>query len=341
MSQDYFHRVHAQSPTRFWINNPTLRQAQLALEAGAINCTTNPTYTAKMLKSEEMRPKVLDAVARAKAAASDIHEAAQLTQRETVKMLLPLFEPLHAQAPRRQGYVSLQGDPNREDDPKNIIDEALKDKDLGPNFIAKIPTTRAGLEAIRFLAARNVPIIATEIMSVAQCLEACRAYKDAGGEGTFFVTCIAGIFDDCLKIQASEGKIGAAPDILFQAGCALMRRQYRIMTQESLPGILLGGGARGLHHFTEFVGGACDITINWKGTADELLKLGGPIQNRMDARENEYVLDELMATSEVFRKAYLRDGLRVDEFENFPPVRLFRGQFEDGWAALIKEIENA
>ena len=341
MSKSYFQRVHAQSPTRFWINNPTLDQAQKALAAGAINCTTNPTYTAKMLKSEDMRPQILDILKRAKAQASDVHEAASLTQRGAVKLLLPVFQALHAQNPRRQGFVSLQGDPTREDDPKNIIDEALKDMALGENFIAKIPTTRAGLEAIRFLAARNVPIIATEIMSVSQCLAACKAYAEADGSGALFVTCIAGIFDDCLKIQASEGKIDAAPDVLFQAGCALMRRQYRIMTQENLPGILLGGGARGLHHFTEFVGGACDITINWKGTADELIRLDAPVLSRMDARENELVIDELLAKSEVFRKAWLRDGLSLDEFENFPPVRLFRGQFEDGWAALVKEIENA
>ena len=341
MSQNYFKRVHTQSPTRFWINNPTLEQAKLAMEAGAINCTTNPTYTAKMLKSEDMRPQMLSLIQRAKAEASDESAVAALTQRGAVKLLMSVFEPLHARCPQRQGFVSLQGDPTREDDPQNIIDEALNDTALGTNFIAKIPTTRAGLEAIRFLAARNIPIIATEIMSVSQCLAACRAYAEAGGSAAFFVTCIAGIFDDCLKIQAAEGKFDIAPDILFQAGCALMRRQYRIMTQENLPGILLGGGARGLHHFTEFVGGACDITINWKGTADELIRLDGPVSNRMDARENELVIDELMSKSDVFAKAYTRDGLRVDEFENFPPVRLFRGQFEAGWAELIKEIKNA
>ena len=341
MNSGYFRRVHAQSPTRFWINNPTVEQAKKAIGAGAINCTTNPTYTAKMLKSDEMRPCILQAIAKAKGEARDIHHAAALTQRAAVKTLLPLFEEMNCAHPKRQGFVSLQGDPTREDDPKNFVDEALSDLALGPNIIAKIPTTRAGLEAMRFLAARNVPIIATEIMSVSQCLAACAAYREAGSEGAFFVTCIAGIFDDCLKMQAAEGKTDAAPDVLFQAGCALMRRQYRIMVQEGLPGILLGGGARGLHHFTEFVGGACDITINWKGTAEELLKLDGPVLNRMDARENELVIDELLAKSEVFRKAWLRDGLSVDEFENFPPVRLFRGQFEDGWAELVKEIENA
>ena len=104
MSQNYFKRVHAQSPTRFWINNPTLEQAKLAVEAGAINCTTNPTYTAKMLKSEDMRPQMLALIQRAKAEASDESAVAALTQRGAVKLLMSAFEPLHARCPQRQGF---------------------------------------------------------------------------------------------------------------------------------------------------------------------------------------------------------------------------------------------
>ena len=39
MENTYFHRVHAQTPTRFWINNVTREQAHLAIEAGAVGCT--------------------------------------------------------------------------------------------------------------------------------------------------------------------------------------------------------------------------------------------------------------------------------------------------------------
>ena len=31
----YFHRVSKQTPTRFWVNNPTLTEAKKAIEAGA------------------------------------------------------------------------------------------------------------------------------------------------------------------------------------------------------------------------------------------------------------------------------------------------------------------
>ena len=341
MSKGYFERVHQWTPTRFWVNNPTVSQARLAIRAGAINCTTNPTYTAKMLAAEEMRPILTDEIRRAKADAKSESDVAARVQREAVRMLLREFEPLYSAHPGREGFVSLQGDPYLEHDPQNIIDEALLDREMGVNLIAKIPVTRAGLEAIEYLAKKDCPIIATEIMSVSQCVAACEAYRRAGGSGAFFVTCIAGIFDDCLKNQLAAGEISVEKDILFQAGCALMRREYRVMRERGLPGILLGGGARGLHHFTEFVGGACDITINWTGTADKLLEADAPVISRMDTPTPDYVLDELTAKVPTFAKAYAMDGLNADEYSEFPPVKLFRSQFEAGWDQLLKEVRNA
>ena len=44
-TSDYFHRVAEQTPTVLWVNNPTLAQAQTALEAGAMGISTNPTYS--------------------------------------------------------------------------------------------------------------------------------------------------------------------------------------------------------------------------------------------------------------------------------------------------------
>jgi len=48
MSKTYFQRVTEQTPTMFWINNPTSEQADWALENGALGCTNNPSYTQKM-----------------------------------------------------------------------------------------------------------------------------------------------------------------------------------------------------------------------------------------------------------------------------------------------------
>ncbi len=53
MKNGYFHRVHRHSPTKFWINNPTPTEARTAIEAGAVGCTNNPSYSFKMLEHPE------------------------------------------------------------------------------------------------------------------------------------------------------------------------------------------------------------------------------------------------------------------------------------------------
>ena len=55
-----------------------------------------------------------------------------------------------------------------------------------------------------------------------------------------------------------------------------------MMRQRGYDGILLGGGARGTHHFTEMVGGALHVTINWS-TAEEIIQADPPLISRIDA----------------------------------------------------------
>ena len=52
MPSGYFHRLTAETPTRFWINNPSGADMDQAIAAGAINCTTNPAYCSKLLVSD-------------------------------------------------------------------------------------------------------------------------------------------------------------------------------------------------------------------------------------------------------------------------------------------------
>ena len=162
MSEGYFKRVTQYTPTRMWINNPTLSETNKAIAAGAVSCTTNPTYCGKMLANPEMRDIVLSLIGEGCRMYSDASDIAAFAQRKSVKLLMDKFLPVYEAAGGVNGFVSLQGVPFKEDDPANIINEALKDLALGKNFIAKIPTTEAGLEAIKYLCARNVPVIATD-----------------------------------------------------------------------------------------------------------------------------------------------------------------------------------
>ena len=46
-NETYFDVIREKYGNGFWVNNPTLEQADLAIAAGCISCTTNPTYAEK------------------------------------------------------------------------------------------------------------------------------------------------------------------------------------------------------------------------------------------------------------------------------------------------------
>ena len=96
----------------------------------------------------------------------------------------------------------------------------------------------------------------------------------------------------------------------------------------------IGGGARGLHHFTELVGGDVNLTINWKGTADLLLAEDPAVVYRMFNPVPEQVIAELVARLPDFRRGYEEDGMQSDEYEEFGPVELFRSTFIKSWNRL-------
>ncbi len=334
----YFKRVHKLTPTRAWVNNPTQEEAKRAIEAGIYNCTTNPTFAMKQIQREpELMTPILDRICKEE---KDDHRAAALIQRESIRPILEIFGTLFDSKNRTSGLVSLQGDPILEDDPQIIIREALEARSLGPNYLAKIPVTKAGLQAMERIIQEDIPLIATEVLSISQAIAVCELYQrvsaQCGKTPPFYVTHITGIFDDHIGNLMKEG-LTINPDVAFQAGTAVARKLYNLHQSRGYPGVLLGGGARGLHHFTELVGGNMHITINWKGTAQVLEEDNPAVIERMGTPTPDYVIDELLSIPD-FRLAWEEEALSVEEFEAYGPVLLFRKAFEEGWQFLLKEI---
>ena len=50
--EGYFHRVAKETPTRLWLNNPMGPDTEKAIDAGAVSCTTNPSYCSKLLQGD-------------------------------------------------------------------------------------------------------------------------------------------------------------------------------------------------------------------------------------------------------------------------------------------------
>ena len=340
----YFMRVTEQSPTMFWINNPTLEQADLAIENGALGCTNNPSYTQKMIDHPaegEYALKVLDDTLQD---VSDDRAAAIEFQARMVKPIAEKFMPLFERSGGEHGFVSIQCDPFADDDSQDIIRQALDNRKISPNICCKIPLTEPGLEAIPELVPMNVPMNSTEIFGVSQLVALAEIYeKVARASGKWpmmYMSHIAGIYDDYLRNYVQENDVKISSDVLHQAGLAVARKVYRIMTERAYKCVFIGGGARGLHHFTEMVGGRVCITINWVGTADKLLEQNPPVVYRLFNPVPQKVIDELMDKLPDFKNGYLEDGLTVEEFEEFGPVQLFKSSFTKSWRRVLEIIRE-
>jgi len=335
MNNGYFHRVTAQTATRFWINNVTREETRLAIEAGAVGCTQNPSFPLKMLTFEDQDERnyvygLLDTILREQ---QDDNSAQIHLQKALVENIAKAFFPIYESSGGAMGYVSIQGDPFREDT-ETIIKYGIFNH-TAPNIMIKIPVTPDGLEAIEVLAAKGIPINATEVMSVRQALDLARVYNKATRgmkqKPVIFYSHIAGIMDEYFTNHVRENNVDICMDALWQAGVAAAKKTYQMVNDLGLPIGFISGGARGLHHFTEMVGADAVVTINWKGTAEDLIKLDPPVVQRFFQPTPPSVIEELCEKLPDFVKAYFAYAIKPEEYEEFGPVVLFRSMFEGAW----------
>jgi transaldolase len=337
MHEPYFIRVAKQTPTEFWINNPTRDQADLAIANGATGCTNNPSYSQKMVDHPTEGAYALQLLDEAIQETASDDEAIAIFQRKLVKPISDRFLPIFRKSNEQQGYVSIQGDPIREDDPDVVIREAMENRKLSPNICCKIPTTHSGLVAMEYLVGKDVPLNATEIFGIKQATVLMDTYEKAsrktGKHPKVFLSHIAGIYDDHLKNVVESQKIDISRDVLWQAGLAVARKMYVKMEERGMPGTFIAGGARGL-------GGKVCCTINWEGTADKLIEQDPPVVYRLFNPVPQKVIDELMEKLPDFKRGYLDDGLEIEEFEGFGPVQLFRSMFTGSWQRVLELIKE-
>lgn len=339
----YFHRVAAQTQTRFWINNVTREQAALALDNGATGCTQNPSYTYKMLVHPQEGAYAKEALAGIVAKESDDTMALVALQRQLVGEVAKQFMPLYERSGGRLGYVSIQGDPFDESY-ENIMDKARYNREAGPNIMIKIPATDHGIQAIEQCVREGIPLNCTEVMSIQQAIDVMDAYDRAAAgmekPPVVYISHIAGIFDEYLAKTAKEQGIDISPDCLWYAGKAVAQKVRAYMDDRDTPIKLINGGARGLQHFTEWVGGDVSNTINWVGTADKLLEQDPPVVSRFDAPVPAYVLDELVNKLPDFEKAFFTGRLRPEEYEPYGPVELFCSSFRRDWKGALEIVAS-
>lgn len=342
MANDYFKRVSAQTATKFWVNNVTVEQAKLGIEAGAAGATQNPAYLSKVVGTSSDAQVVDEMLQSLIKEESDDSEVLARLQSMQIDKIAEVFLPVYEKSNGQEGLVSIQADPFKENT-EDILRYAHMHRANYPNIICKIPVVKEALPALEQLIREHVPVLATEVMSLDQALTfneiVEKVYADDPTIGPVYMAHIAGIFDEQLQADVKDGDIDVSSDALWQAGISVAKKIKKIFDAKQSKIRFMDGGARGLHHFTEMVGVDGYVTINWKGTADKLLEQDPVVIDRFCAPVCPTVIDELIDKVPNYRKAYCYKSLSPEEYASFPPVVRFRNSFEKGWKAGVEYVK--
>ena len=277
MADHYFERVRRETGGRFWVNNPTIEEMDLALAHGAMGCTTNPGYGGNLVKRA---PQEVLPIVRACLAESDDDEVvAERVQERLVGRICERFAPLYERTEGREGFVSIQGAPERDTVGADIMEATRAAWAIAPNATPKIPATVPGYDAMEAAVAKGSQVIVTEVFSVAQVIETCerwlRVTNETGVRPPFFMSPITGIFGDHLKKLAARDGIDVPAGTMEMAGVLVSRACFKLVREREYPVTLLYGGARIELDFSGLIGGNMAATINWS-TAAELIEHDPP-----------------------------------------------------------------
>jgi transaldolase len=142
---------------------------------GVVGVTSNPTIFQAAIAEGDAYDEQIKALS---ADESDPKEIFLGLARDDIRAACDVLRPVHDSGNGKDGWVSLEVDPNLAHDTQATIDEAkrlhaLVDK---PNLFIKIPATPEGLPAIEETIAAGIPVNVTLIFSLERHREVAKAY---------------------------------------------------------------------------------------------------------------------------------------------------------------------
>jgi transaldolase len=209
-----------------WIDNlsrPLVRDGGLAelVNEGVTGVTSNPTIFQKAISSTDEYDQQLREVLQTE---RDPKEVFLALARNDIRGACDVLTDVFANGVRtREGWVSLEVDPNLAYDAKATADEAKRLHAMidRPNLFVKIPGTEPGLQAIEDSIAAGIPINVTLLFSLQRHREAAEAYirglrrlRDGGGDLTK-VASVASFFVSRVDTEADKrlDQVGGHDDL--------------------------------------------------------------------------------------------------------------------------------
>jgi transaldolase len=333
------HEMTQTTQTCLWNDSASIQELSYSIEHGAVGATCNPVIVVGVLKKEmsSWKDRIRSLIDEMPAATEE-QIGWQLVREISVKGAR-LLEPIFDAHGGRNGRLSVQTDPRLYRDTQAIVAQAEEFARLAPNIIVKIPVTRAGIPAIEEATYRGISINATvsftlpQSLAVAEAVE--RGLKRREGEGKDIATMgpvctiMVGRLDDSLKSVAEKENITIDPGYLEWAGVAIFKKAYQIFRERGYRIRLLSAAFRNHMHWSEFIGG--DVVISppyaWqlRYNASDI-----EVRPRIDQPVEPRIVEELSRKFVDFRRAYIDDGLSIEEFDSFGATRRTLRQFIAG-----------
>ncbi|MDN4640808.1 transaldolase family protein [Agreia sp. PsM10] len=342
--------VADKTKTSLWNDSADIHELTQSISFGAVGATCNPVIALTTIQKnlDVWAPRIARlAVEHPTSGESELGWLAiEAMSIEAAELLLPAFHSSGG----RDGRLSVQTDPRLHRDVDALVAQAVHFSQLAENIIVKIPATAVGIRAIEEATFRGVSINATVSFTVAQAVAVAEAIergldrRAAAGkperEFGSVVTIMGGRLDDWIKASVAADRLLVEPGYLEWAGVAALKEAYRIFRRRGYRSRVLSAAFRNHLQWSELVGGDLVVSppFDWQLLIDEnRIAVDVDRINTPVARE---VLDALLELPE-FRRAYLEDGMSVDEFESFGATRRTLRQFLDADAqldALVRDI---
>jgi transaldolase len=175
-----------------YLSRPFIHDGHLAglVDKGIVGVTSNPTIFQGAIAEGDAYDDQLREVLQSEREPKEVFLALAVQDiRNACDILRPIWDEAGENA--RDGWVSLEVDPNLAHDTQGTIDEARRLHELvdRPNLFVKIPATKEGLPAIEESIAAGIPINVTLIFSLERHREVAEAYvrgverlADSGGD---------------------------------------------------------------------------------------------------------------------------------------------------------------
>ena len=334
--------------TEVWNDSCSCAELQYAIDNGASGATTNPVIVGNVLKKElpQWEETIKTIIADHPAYTEDevAWDVIKALGAKASKLLLPLFEASQGQ----KGRISFQTNAKFYRSKDKMVEQACELATVVPNSQIKAPTSKAGVEAFEELTYRGISINATvsftcaQAIAVAEAVERGLARREAEGLPTAEMhpvcTIMAGRTDDYLKAWVKQHDVLISAEALDMAGVAVVKNAYRLYQERGYRAKLLVAAFRNQHHWEAFIGGNIVLTI----TSDWQRKYNGSdveIKNNIDTPVEPKLMEELMKLDE-FKKAYLEDGLKPEEFEHYGAFLATMNQFLGGYDDLVRLIRS-